>query len=395
MRDEFVLERMAFLMKTWIYVSENGEIHECGEGGELNPLYQSAELREKLMAAADRQEAPLVVRDEFAVYHACIRDETGYLLIGPMATEYMDRVMRHRFYRKIQVTSDMDRNLVIHQPTEVLVFVSTLARLVTGRAYTDQELVKANGLLLESPEEEALNELKYNLEEDERLDYRHTYQEERQLLDMVRAGNVEEAVRLSKKLDPSIGRLGSTDLDHWRNLLVVSATLCARAAIDGGVPPYQAYRLSGYYIYHGMSCKDVQQLLAYRNHATEKLTALVKERREKRNSSNYVLQCKDYVRKHFREKLYLEDIAEQLGISPAYLSRLFKQETGQGLQDYILDVRLERAANLLAFSDEPISQIAASVNFPSQSYFGKVFKERMHLTPRQYRERYKPPEVPK
>lgn len=393
MRDAFVLERMAFLMKTWIFTCENGEIHECGEGGELNPLYQSAELRAELMEKADRQAVPLLVKDEFAVYYACIRDGTGYLLVGPMATEYMDPVKRHRFYQKVQVKSDMNRNLAIHQPTEILVFVSTLAKLVTGVAYSDRELVEANGLLLESPEEEELNELKYNLEEDERMDYRHTYQEERQMLDMVRAGNVEEAVKRSKKLDTTVGRLGSTDLDHWRNLLVVSATLCARAAIDGGVPPYQAYRLSGYYIYHGMSCKDVQQLLAYKNHATEKLTALVKERKEKRMSSSYVLQCKDYVRQHFREKLYLEDIAEQLGISPTYLSRLFKQETGQGLQEYILDVRLERAANLLIYSKESISQIAAQVNFPSQSYFGKVFKERMHMTPRQYRERFKPPEV--
>ena len=85
-------------------------------------------------------------------------------------------------------------------------------------------------------------------------------------------------------------------------------------------------------------------------------------------------------------------VARNLGISPSYLSRLFKKETGICLQDYINDVRLERAANLLIYSEESIPKIAEYVNFPSQSYFGKLFKEKMHMTPRQYRESYKPRE---
>ena len=62
------------------------------------------------------------------------------------------------------------------------------------------------------------------------------------------------------------------------------------------------------------------------------------------------------------------------------------------LQDYILSVRLDHAANLLMYSDEPIARIAEYVNFPSQSYFGRVFKEKMQMSPRRYRELHKPKE---
>ena len=62
------------------------------------------------------------------------------------------------------------------------------------------------------------------------------------------------------------------------------------------------------------------------------------------------------------------------------------------LQDYINEVRVERSANLLIYSDEPLSMIAEYVNFPSQSYFGRIFKEKKGMTPRQYREKYKPAE---
>ena len=81
------------------------------------------------------------------------------------------------------------------------------------------------------------------------------------------------------------------------------------------------------------------------------------------------------MRKHYREKIYLEDIAEALGISPTYLSKLFKKETGQCLQDYINEERVFRAANLLIYSELSLTEIAEYVHFPNQSYFGKIFKQ--------------------
>ena len=88
----------------------------------------------------------------------------------------------------------------------------------------------------------------------------------------------------------------------------------------------------------------------------------------------------------------LSEIADILGLSETYLSRLFKKETGERLQDYIVSVRLEHAANLLKYSEESISKIAEYVNFPSQSYMGKIFKERYLLSPKQYREKNRPAE---
>ncbi len=70
----------------------------------------------------------------------------------------------------------------------------------------------------------------------------------------------------------------------------------------------------------------------------------VAERLNRARGSNYLERARDYVRKHYREKIYLEDVAETLGISPSYLSRLFKKESGQSLQDFINEERVYRAA---------------------------------------------------
>lgn len=132
--------------------------------------------------------------------------------------------------------------------------------------------------------------------------------------------------------------------------------------------------------------------MIYRNHAIEELARRVQEQKEKRHTSNYTEQCKDYIYRHYREKIYLEDIADSLGISSSYLSRLFKRETKVSLQDFINDVKVEKAANLLVYSEETLPGIAEYVNFPSQSYFGKIFKQKMKMTPKQYRELHKPAE---
>lgn len=388
----FVLERLAFLMKTWIVCWREGTVSQLGDDGELNPLYQSCELQDILRDGADRQEEPFIYQDDFQVFFACIRQGDGYYMAGPMATEYIDRAKRHQFYRRFQVEQDLERNLPIHTLTEIFVFVSTLAGVITGREYTDEQLVQANRMRLGERGEERRGQIQYSIREEDEMEYRHSYLEERKMLDMVREGQVDEAVKRSKKLDRDVGKLGTTDIVHWRNMLVIAATLCARAAIEGGVSPYVAYRISGYYINHGMNCKDVHQLMAYKYHMTEEMAKLVYDVRCAHHTSNYVKQCKDYVARHYRQKIYLEDIADSIGISVGYLSRLFKRETGERLQDYIVDVRVENAANLLTFSNEPISRIAEYVNFPSQSYFGRVFKERKHMTPLQYRNRFKPSE---
>ena len=162
--------------------------------------------------------------------------------------------------------------------------------------------------------------------------------------------------------------------------------LAARAAIDGGVSPETAYRLSGYYIKKCDEAQDPAHMLHHRNRALEELTVRVAEKLNKPRTSGYVEQCRDYIRKHYREKIYLEDAAESIGISPTYLSHLFKKETGTCFQDFINEERVFRAANLLIYSDLSLPDIAHYVGFPNQSYMGKMFKKYKGMTPRTYRD---------
>ena len=387
--QQYILSHLAGVFHTGVFLLRENQLVSYEENPQYNPLYSDEAFRLTLARHADAQKEPVVNKDDFHIFYICVKREDGYYMLGPLCTQVMGRAERHRFYHFYGIDEKWEKNLRYYTLMEILQIAGMFAQIITGQEYTDQQLVDANYHSV-SVEKEQQERIWFDIKSEDEDIYRHTYQEERRILDAVKEGDIEEAVRLSKGMDVNVGRLGESEVEHWRNLSIVAATLCARAAIEGGVMPSIAYRLSGFYINKSTACKDITQIMIYRNHAIEELAKRVREQKDKRHISSYTEQCKDYVSGHYREKIYLEDIADALGISSSYLSRLFKKETGISLQDFINDVRVEKAANLLRYSEETLPGIAEYVNFPSQSYFGKIFKQKMKMTPKQYRELYKP-----
>ena len=390
--DFFSFEKIASLLRVSIMIMElDGQIVFKSKAG-VNPFSESVNKLKQLISLSKLQKLPLIYRDDLGICYGLMHYEDNACIIGPIATRHMDKVALHKYYYLFNVKQSDEIAITEMNEGEIINLIALVSKIFMGKEYSAEELIEANKELLSVEGVTTSEYEKYNLEiEDEDMN-RHTYQDERLLLDMVREGNVRDALARTRDMDGDVGKLSNNDLEHWKNLMVVAITLCARAAIEGGVAPYVAYRVSGFFISKGTGCDDVFQIIALRNQAVEELTRLVSERKNRRHTSSYTDKCKDYVRKHFREKIYLEEIASSLNISESYLYRRFKKETGMRLQDYIIQIRLERAANLLLYSNESLPRIAEYVNFPSQSYFGKMFKEKYGLTPRQFREKHKPVE---
>lgn len=389
---EFICRRLALLQNTGIFWEENGELISWQENPESNPLYLNKELRQLLYEHAVQQKIPFLYRDAHRVCFGCILKDPQRFYFGPLSMEILDRVHMHYFYAFYGVEQSREKRLKKFTLSEIINLTQLLAAVLTGEQYTGEELECNSHLHEETARSLETDEIFFQMKSEEEEIYHHTYLEERKLLDCVREGRVEEAVQKSRNMDSELGKLSSKEMNHWRNVCIVAITLCTRAAIDSGVPPYIAYQISDFYIQKCDECRDAMRIIKYRDQAVERITQEVRKTLEKKHVSSYVEQCRDYVGKHYREKIYLEDIAENLGVSSTYLSRLFRKETGICLQDYITEFRVERAANLLIYSNESLPRIAEYVNFPSQSYFGKVFKKYKQMTPRKYRELHKPRE---
>ena len=380
------------VLKTDIVLeSRDGTLTPFFDMTEDSPLMKSQELRAVLHSGAVSMKGPYLYEGVNGCYFAGISIEQGTVYMGPMCSMKLNTVRLRQTLRSYGIDSPDQRGLPNFTLPEIRDMV-LLANIVLDNTDTeDEELLHLNRLISRSDAETKADMTSHLLNEENENDamaIRHSYHEEQLLMEAIRSGNTEEAVRLAEHMDSDSGRLSRDELSHRRNLAIVGIALCARAAIEGGGAPETCYRISGYYIEKCDSTQNPAQLLQYRNQAIEDLTARVAEKLDRSRSSSYVERCSDYIRKHYREKIYLDDIADTLGLSPAYLSRLYKKETGKNIQDAVNEERVFRAANLLAYSDLSLPRIAAYVNFPNQSYFGKIFRKYRGMTPKKYRDRY-------
>ncbi|TXK85574.1 AraC family transcriptional regulator [Paenibacillus sp. N3.4] len=93
-----------------------------------------------------------------------------------------------------------------------------------------------------------------------------------------------------------------------------------------------------------------------------------------------------FINTHFAEPMRLEELAVQFEISPAYLSRMFKEITGFSLVEYVNLVRVQEAQRLLTVTKFKVILIAEQVGFGSLVQFGRVFRQITKTTPLRYRQ---------
>ena len=95
-----------------------------------------------------------------------------------------------------------------------------------------------------------------------------------------------------------------------------------------------------------------------------------------------------YVENHYMDKITIEDIADEVGLSQSHFMKYFKNTMGTSFIEYLNEYRLTMASRLLVSSDSSILDIAAEVGYENLSYFNRTFKKRFEMTPREYRKKY-------
>ncbi|WP_127490602.1 AraC family transcriptional regulator [Paenibacillus glycanilyticus] len=112
--------------------------------------------------------------------------------------------------------------------------------------------------------------------------------------------------------------------------------------------------------------------------------------REKRSKmTDVTLQLAiDYMDSNFNNNISVDTVAEYVERSSSYLSRIFKESTGMTINDYLIQLRIKRATELLGQVNLSIEEICHEIGYANVSYFNKIFKARTGLTPGQYRQQH-------
>ncbi|WP_010233183.1 helix-turn-helix transcriptional regulator, partial [Clostridium arbusti] len=96
-------------------------------------------------------------------------------------------------------------------------------------------------------------------------------------------------------------------------------------------------------------------------------------------------QIKKYIKKDYLNSISINSIADNLSYTPNYISYVFKQNFGQNISDYIMELKISKAKELLMDINNKIYNISEILGFSNTSYFCSVFKKHTSLTPKEYR----------
>lgn len=110
------------------------------------------------------------------------------------------------------------------------------------------------------------------------------------------------------------------------------------------------------------------------------------EKTEKSHSEKLIKQAKKIVADYISDNISVSEIASYVYVHPNYLSRLFKENEGVPLSEYIINSKLAKARRMLEESGRKVYEIAEAVGYKSSSHFCRIFKKRIGMTPKEYQD---------
>jgi two-component system, response regulator YesN len=186
--------------------------------------------------------------------------------------------------------------------------------------------------------------------------------------------------------DRSIAPLDKAPSRIFLNYITINTTLAAARYISilGGAPRQILPNLDNF----EAVLPRVRSLDEARKYIREVTTAAIgfRGRQANRQAATLIQKSKEYLETHFAEaELSLNDVSQYIGLNPSHLSFIFKRETGETFKNYLTNLRIERAKELLRSTDQSSAEISERVGYNDPHYFSVVFKKITGVRPNDFR----------
>ena len=317
-------------------------------------------------------------------------NENAYFMLGPVCpTRYLDE------YLKAQLSDIVHQQL--SETLEILKYgpVVTLNNLKNTMCLASRIMASASfsidDIYLEEHEPKSVaiqkNLINMEYQKGDKDDTTLPRGYEQYFLDAIRNGDpVSLQMFQQRPAKGVIGTMSKNSIRQQRYIFVVAATLMCRAAIEGGLLPEKAFSVCDIYCQKMDEYPDGTDFsslyISLMNTYIDSVNALKKQGKY----SAPVIQMRDYIASHLQQPISMEDLSACCGFSVHWAGRRFAEETGMSVNQYIHRCRLERACQMLKYTDFSISEISNTLQYSSQSYFTEQFKKQYNVTPKKYRE---------
>jgi two-component system, response regulator YesN len=202
-----------------------------------------------------------------------------------------------------------------------------------------------------------------------------TKQREKQFFDEIRLGKWDQIQAKVMNLIQRCENEG-TDLLQSQQRILELLWIAARVMSEIGVEtetPLYSYQ-----------SQDFRQLRSETGYLLKQMRQSYEEHYEKLEADT-IHQIKQYIMKHSHEDISLEALGKKVGLSPIYISKMFKEKLGINYIDFLTECRIEKAKKLMADPDKSLKEITFEVGYHEPNYFSKVFKKMVALSPTEYR----------
>lgn len=201
--------------------------------------------------------------------------------------------------------------------------------------------------------------------------------------------NTDERNKIDELIDTMFEDIWpSSDLNRLKDMLVEFMVTLTRNIYNTKVQADHGWRRVSYGVKEIGGLTSLDEMKQWMKKTVGSIASEVNA--DKKHMINtHVESAIDLIKSSFSENISLEGIAEQIGVSPYYLSRLFKQEVQENFIDYLTKIRVEHAIRLIKEKNYTIRELSEKVGYSNPTYFCKVFKKIVGKTVGELREGYK------
>lgn len=358
-----------------IYSEEGDIVKQYPASGKRENFFGAEEVREKLKPSG-KEDVLFYQYQNIPAAFLAFKREVIWIVVGPAAIGRIDtKKYKGMGEKQFQTLPNV-------QLRDLLLAGLFILNENSKQEYTLEMLVEK---IQEKPSQIQDNLLTTELHQYDSFQKNHTYAEEQAFFEHIRNGDVQYIKEKYEVISPPHPMVVNNLQKNEEYMAVIEISMAARSAIEGGLTSREALLMNDIYLKQLAECSTVNQIFALKKAACLEFARVVKSKKETQGGNPYIEDCKKDIHSRKREKIDLQKIADDIGISKEYMLKLFKKQEGIAMTTYILNVKLEAACNMLKFSDRKIGEISDYLSFGSLNYFSRIFTKYMGMSPKEYR----------
>lgn len=208
---------------------------------------------------------------------------------------------------------------------------------------------------------------------------------EKQIQSMVLAGDKAGSQELINQLLGHVYFCSNGSFETVKARIIELIVMLSRATIDAGADMYQIFWLNAKYLEEIEKLDDIEKISRLLTRIIHRFISCAFDFNNIKHV-DVIYKTTSYIKEHVCEKISLEQVADHVHLSKSYLSRIFKEEMNCNFTTYINKIRIDKSKAYLLNEKLSLTDVAMLTGFDDQSYFTKVFKKSIGISPGRFRE---------